>query len=371
MEFQVIDSNSPCKKVFYAKDIVDFSSEMNLTKTWKHSVHLSEMSGVDYAMLYGDGTVESVCPPYLQDAWQVAYSRLSSIIKSAIHARCDLESTCVYDYVPQNFLLKFLSVKSAIISHTFDSIEKPDHYDALKRAHILTEEMNSNLNIFGDKKGRTNYGIFGTKTGRLSNKKSTIPILTMKKEERTLLKPSNDLFVEFDFNAAELRTLLALSGKKQPQIDLHAWNVQQVSPHLSRDDMKKRIFAWLYNPEARDHVLERLYNRDWVKSNYWDGKTVKTPFLRKIETDDRRALNYIVQSTSSDVCIEQVFKLRDLFQNKRTKVCYLLHDSVILDFAKEDRHLFLEARDAFAETRFGKYVVNSSIGKNFGNMRSI
>lgn len=371
MEFQVIDSNGICKKVFINSDIVDLSDKLNLTKTWKHSVHLSGACNADYAMLYGDGTYDSLCPSYLKESWGSAHSRVASIMKSVINARCDLENTCVYDYVPHNFLMKFLSAKSIIIGNTFENVKKPKHYDILREAHILTEEMNSNLNTYGDKKGRTNYNIFGTKTGRLSNKKSAIPILTMKKEDRHMLKPSNDLFVEFDFNAAELRTLLALSGKNQPQIDIHNWNVQQVVPGISREDMKKRIFAWLYNPEARDSVLERLYDRNGVKSNYWNGSTVRTPFFRNIETDDRRALNYIVQSTSSDVCIEQAFKLRKLFHNKRTKICYLLHDSVILDFAKEDRHLFLEAREAFSDTRFGKYVVNSAIGKNFGDMRVV
>ena len=371
MEFQVIDSNDICKKVFINSDIVDFSENLNLTKTWKHSIHLQDIDNVDYAVLYGDGTYDSVCPSYLKESWTKSYSRMSSIMKTVIDAKCDLENTCVYDYVPHNFLVNFLSAKGAIISHVFENLKKPNHYEILKKAHILTEEINSNLNIFGQSRGRTNYSIFGTKTGRLSNKKSDIPILTMKREDRSMLKPSNDLFVEFDFNAAELRTLLALSGQNQPQIDIHNWNIQQVDSSLSRDEIKKRIFAWLYNPEARDSVLERLYNRDWVKDNYWNGKTVRTPFLRKVETDDRRALNYIVQSTSSDICIEQAFRLRNIFQNKRTKICYLLHDSVILDFAKEDKHLFLEARDIFADTRFGKYVVNSAIGKNFGEMRKI
>jgi hypothetical protein len=63
--------------------------------------------------------------------------------------------------------------------------------------------------------------------------------------------------------------------------------------------------------------------------------------------------------------------LRDFFKDCRTKVCYLLHDSVILDFAKEDIDKFLEAKRIFGDTRFGKYVVNSSIGKNFGEMKEI
>ena len=48
-----------------------------------------------------------------------------------------------------------------------------------------------------------------------------------------------------------------------------------------------------------------------------------------------------------------------------------MHDSVILDFSKNDIGLFEEARKIFSQTRFGDYLVNASIGKNFGEMRSI
>ena len=71
------------------------------------------------------------------------------------------------------------------------------------------------------------------------------------------------------------------------------------------------------------------------------------------------------------MCIEQAYKLREFFKGSRTKICYLLHDSVILDFAKEDVGKFMEAKRIFGETRFGNYVVNSSIGKNFGEMKEV
>lgn len=284
-------------------------------------------------------------------------------------AKSDLENNCIYDFIPENFLRDFLSHKQSIIRHIFETQDRPWHYDILRKAHILTEEMNAKRNLYDGKLKRTNYNIFGTKTGRLSNAKAGIPILTMKKEDRHLLRPTNDLFMELDFNAAELRTLLALSGQHQPEEDIHEWTAKKAN--MNREEIKKRTFAWLYNPEASDSLLERFYDRKGVKDRYFDKNAIKTPFLRKIETDDRRALNYIVQSTSSDICIEQAFRLRELFKDCKTKVCYLMHDSVILDCAEEDREKCFKAKQIFADTNFGQYRVNVSIGKNFGEMKRI
>ncbi len=370
MYFQIVDNNEKCLKMYFSGDLADYKETPKLSKTWKHSPHLSGREDVDYALLYTtDGNIDNACPGFVEDAWNKSSSKISAIMKSTMIAQCDIENNCIYDFVPENFLLDFLLHKEVIIKHIFNTFKKPMHYDALYRAHILAEEMNANKNIFEGQLRSTNYNIFGTKTGRLSNPKSEIPILNLKREDRHLLEPTNDLFLEFDYNAAELRTLLALGGKQQPSQDIHEWTAQKGG--CTRDEVKKRTFAWLYNPAARDSLLEGLYDRNRIKDMHYSNGSVITPFKRKIETDDKRALNYIVQSTSSDLCIEQAYKLRNFFQNCRTKICYFMHDSVILDFAKEDRDKFVQAKEIFSNTRLGKYRVNASIGKNFGAMSSV
>lgn len=368
MYFQIIDNNSKCKKVYASGDLCDYYGQSTMSKTWKHSVHLIDREDVDYAYLYVDGDINKVG----STSWLEASSRVSAIMKTVSFAKCDLDNSCIYDYIPDDLLVAFLSAKEQIIKKIFESIDKPSHYDILKKAHILTEEMNSRLNLFNDELKRTNYNVFGTKTGRLSNAQSGIPILTLKKEDRASLKPRNDLFVELDFNAAELRTLLALGDKEQPEQDIHDWNMQQFNKEgMTREEVKKRTFAWLYNPEASDSLLESLYDRHAIKDKYKTATGLRTPFFREIETEDRKVLNYLVQSTSSDVCIEQCFKLREFFKECKTKISYLLHDSVILDYSKEDRDKLIEAKNIFSNTRFGKYRVNASIGKDFGNMKRI
>lgn len=370
MYFEIVDSDKKCLKVYHRGEFKDYDADPTMKRTWKHSLHLEDRKDIDYAVLYtANGDLSENCPGFVQESWESSRERIAAIAESVRTAGCDTVNNCIYDFVPDNFFRDFLSNKMAIVRHVFETKEKPKHYDILRKAHILTQEMNGRANIYNGKLSKTNYNIFGTKTGRLSNAKAGIPILTLKKEDRHLLQPTNDFFVELDFNAAELRTLLALSDNEQPKEDIHEWTAKQANS--DRESIKKRTFAWLYNPEASDSLLERLYERNGVKDRYYDKKAVKTPFLREIETDERRALNYIVQSTSSDVCVEQAYKVRNFFKNCKTKVCYFMHDSVIIDCDKSDKEMVLEAKKIFGNTRFGEYRVNISIGKNFGEMRKI
>jgi hypothetical protein len=220
-------------------------------------------------------------------------------------------------------------------------------------------------------KNRVSYNLFGTKTGRLTVEKGYFPVLTLDKNQRKYIRPNNDLFVEIDINGAEIRTLLALLDRKQPEVDIHDWNAQNVFKGASREDAKKRFFAWLYNPNSEDVLSSRVYDRESIKEKYWDGQTVKTPFSRNIEADEYHSVNYILQSTSSDICLEQSRKVFDFLKEKRSKIAFLMHDSIIIDFCSEERYFIKEIIELFQNTRFGRYKTNVKIGKNFGDMRDL
>ena len=216
------------------------------------------------------------------------------------------------------------------------------------------------------------YDVLGSRTGRLTNKSGSIPILTLKKELRSIIEPQNDLFAEFDYNAAEARVLLALCGVEQPQDDIHDWNIQNVFRGLgTREEAKVRLFSWLYNPNSDDHLLNRTYDRKKVLKKYYDGKAVKNIFGREIESDDFHALNYLIQSTCADLVLEQAVKLDNLLKNKKSKIAFIVHDSIVVDVTKEDFNMMTTMLNCFADTRLGKFKVNVSGGKTFGDMRKI
>ena len=104
---------------------------------------------------------------------------------------------------------------------------------------------------------------------------------------------------------------------------------------------------------------------------YWDGDFVVTPFGRKIEADRFHALNYIIQSTSSDLFLKSAVKVDKILKDKKSKIAFTLHDSLVIDLHEEDKQILPEIAECFSNTELGKWRVNVSAGKNFGDMIGI
>jgi len=139
----------------------------------------------------------------------------------------------------------------------------------------------------------------------------------------------------------------------------------------TREKAKKRIFAWLYNPESQDRLSNKAYDREEILTKYWDGTHVKTCFDRKIEADKHHALNYVIQSTAADLFLRQMIKIWKLLRGRKSYVAFCLHDSLIIDFSEEDQFLLNELKENFENTQFGKFKVNSSAGKSYGEMQRL
>jgi len=391
MIFQTLDNKIECRGVFLDNKVYS-EPPKGLTATWSYSPNLP--LDVEYANLYCHGkTISEVCPEGLRSEWENASFRLKAYLNSFIHAKINLNEHCFYDLVPQNFLYEYYSIKTAITEHVLQTYKKPDNYEFLlgltrtikdigqqklkiKRQNLkgrMSESKTRNfLKKIGTSEPYIKYNIRGTKTGRLTTVKDSFPILTLSKEHRACLEPNNDLFVEFDFNAAELRVLLALSGLEQPTEDIHEWNAKNVFRGLqNRKESKERIFAWLYNPESKDYLANRAYDRDSVLQKYWDGKNVCTIYDRKIQADRHHALNYIIQSTTADLFLRQMVKIHKFLEDKRSSVAFSIHDSLVLDFAQSEKDLIGEISNIFANTDLGKFKVNLSLGKNFGRMKRV
>ena len=306
-------------------------------------------------------------------------------------SKINLDDVCFYDVVPRKQLQHYFEARNDITQWVFESVEQPANYNFLKRIQAATRELKQypvNLNSFavycssaddpkakhlydqfGESTPYVDYDIFGTVTGRMTTKKQSFPILNLKTELKRHVRPNNNVFLELDFNAAEVRTMLALQGHKQPEEDIHEWNIKNVfKKELSRDKAKTKLFAWLYNPDSQT-IQSDFYDRDNLREKYYDGEKVQTPFGRSIPAPFRKALNYLLQSSSSDNTMDRFCEISNFLRAPRSHVAFVVHDSVVIDLHQDDRRIIPELVEMFGDTKLGKFKVNCSLGKNLGQMK--
>lgn len=295
---------------------------------------------------------------------------LESQKKAAITAKVDLASLCFYDLLPDHLLNKWLFLKEEAIRNVAKSLARPSDYEILHKIHVLTSEVANRKITVAGREEKVAYDMFSSATGRLATKKGSFPILSLSKADRSSVHPKNDLYLELDLNGAEIRTLLAFSGVVQPQEDIHSWNMKQIAPWASREQAKEQFFAWLYNPKSEHEIYDKIYNKE-AYLDHFRGGHIKTPFGRSLPTDERRALNYLLQSTTSDIVLDNAYNITKLLKKNKSFVAFTMHDSVVLDFAREDYPLVEEIKEIFETNLFGRFLSNISIGKNFGEMRRV
>ena len=393
MLFQVLDTKADCVG-YYANNMIYPEHHLPAEgSTWDYSPHLL---GEDYeiARIYSHGaTITDVCPEDMKEDWEKIKKTLKSCLKAFHTSALNMQENCFYDLVPEYFLYQYLEAKNKITEHVLATYERPSNYQHIHNlVEMVTDIQRRHLNVdlapirhlLSSVKGQNfhrtvqsvrhvcDYNPWGTVTGRLATNSKSFPILTMSKEFRPCIKPTNDWYLELDFNAAELRMLLALAGVDQPQNDIHSWNVKNIfDGNLTREEAKVKTFAWLYSSKENKD-LERLYNKDLVRNKYWDGLKITTDYGRIIENvDEHHALNYIVQSTTIDMVHEQAYKVYELLKGRKSHIAFLIHDAVYIDLADEDRKELLNLLDTFRETRYDIFKVNVSAGRNLGDMKEL
>ena len=289
--------------------------------------------------------------------------------------------------------MRFLEVKNRITEHVFEHYEQVPNYEHLARTHKLLHKIKYQpLNINNEncreifvktslrteaqkyfkKQNYIDYNLFGTVTGRLTTNPNSFPVLTMRKELRKLIKPRNDWFLSLDYNGAEIRTLLALSGQAQPAEDIHSWNLENVLKRadIPREEAKTIFFSWLYNPDSKI-INTHHYDREKVLDKWYDGVYIHTPMNRKIKIDDRRAFNYLIQSTTADLVLERACHVDEFLSDKRSFISHIVHDEIVIDLDNSERHIVPEIREIFASNDLGKYKVNMNAGPNYLDLNEL
>ena len=395
MLFEPIDSKKICDSCFADGKVVPFNQVEDPTHTWDYSPLFADKR-CELAKLYvKTNNIEDAVSHDSREHYLIYKTKVKAYLKSFRTAQVSLDENCFFDLVPPYFLRELFMFRSILLSEIFETHAKPENYNFLYDLNKMIYEIaerevrlnfskileTGNVNLYKnlDKiKKKTKYNMFGAITGRLSTEHDSFPILTLSKNLRHIVEPTNDFLLEMDFNAFEPRILIALNKKEQPKEDLHDWNKDNIFIGTSRDDSKKKFLAWMYDSkgvvkltDSQRRKLNALYNKEEIKRKYYDNGLVKNHYGREIKSDEDHALNYIVQSTAADIFLRQAIKVNNILQGKKTFIKFLIHDSIILDVSKEDVGLFKDIFETFSTTDLGKIMVKKKLGKNFGEMKKI
>jgi hypothetical protein len=371
---QTLDIKNNCQGVFYNGQFIfdeydDILENHNLA--WKHSSLLDDEKYKYLYLLAKDEDLSLFSEDC--DTFKNYTDKLRAHQRAALTAKVDLEEECFFDLIPEHQMSRWFHLRQSALKNLQKTREFGEDYPILHKAHVLTSNISQQQIQFKESLGKVTYNIFGSATGRLTTTRTSVPVLTMKKEDRRFLKPQNDAFVEMDLNAAEARTLLALSGISQPEQDIHEWLMKNVyKTEMTRPQAKVKLFSWLYNFSNSDIDLDKFFSRQIFRDFYCTEKSVlTTPYGRELQVDERKAQNYLLQSTTSDIVIENAYKIMKMLENKKTKIAFTLHDSIILDVCRSEAHILPDIKHEFESTRWGNFLTMCKIGVNFGELREL
>ena len=390
MFFSKIDTKNNCKSIF-ADDKVFSDYEDAMKYTWTYQDDLPP--DVKFVKLFcGGEDYVKLLPKHDAEEYKMLENKIKNTLKSYSVCGYDPRKFCLDELIEKTFIEDFFNLKNKAMELAVKNYQEPKNYAQLEKIERMVHSISKrslNLDLtnvytsandnrirkiikrYSSSPAFIQYNTFGTVTGRLSTTPSSFPLLTLNKEYRTMIKPNNGVFIEFDYNAFELRVLTALLGREQPKGDIHDWNIKNIfKDGTERSEAKKRIFAWLYNPNSDDALLSREYDRDGLLKKYFSDGKITTDFDREIEADDYHALNYLIQSTASDLFLEQAYKVHKILEDNDAKsyVSMLIHDSMILDFDRMDYKLLNQIRDEFKQTRYGEFKLNIQVGRTLGGL---
>ena len=163
--------------------------------------------------------------------------------------------------------------------------------------------------------------------------------------------------------------MLVLLGENQPQQDLHEHH--SVLTSLSREECKKTFFSWLYDQKKTHAVFDSLYNRRALADTHYMAGSIKTPYGREISVTREKAVNYLIQSTTNDLVVENFHKVATFLKDKKTLTCFAIHDSLVLDVASSEVPLLKEILAILQKTKYGNMPCSFQLGDNLKNLRSL
>jgi hypothetical protein len=326
--------------------------EVYLLNKKKHSYYLDLPNSIDllFTALEVDGnTKDFSCETIVHKDFGYKHRYLANInclIPICKHyERCECMFEAIRPYIGKETNLPWLNTYTevykwveeqgiAINQKVFDK-----HYEPVWKA-----------NSIADGKIYTSYNLYNT-TSRPTNAFNSINFLALTKgEPRSSFVPTNDFFIDFDFDGYHLRLIANLIGIQIPtdkSIHLFLGEYYFGKEELTKEEYqesKKITFRQLYNGIEESVAGIELFNRaDQFIQELWGSYTkdgyIVLPNGRKLVQENanpQKLFNYYIQCLETVNNVKKLIKLKEYLKDKQSRVVLVVYDSILVDFSKQD-----------------------------------
>lgn len=231
-----------------------------------------------------------------------------------------------------------------------------------------------------DNRVLTSYNLYNA-TSRPTNAFNSVNFAAIPKSEqhRKCFRPTNDYFVEFDFDGYHLRLLCDQLNYKLTDESAHK---QLAKLYFEKDEITEEEYA-----EAKQINFHAIYGKipekwafleiftkidDYIKK-LWkqyedDGKVLAPisgkPFTRQLkDMNPQKLMNYVMQSLETSRNVNVLKEVLRFLQDKKSKAVLYTYDSILFDFNKDDGKDFLHDLEKILSEN-GKYPVKFKFSSN-------
>ena len=243
-------------------------------------------------------------------------------------------------------------------------VDLTDVYKRVEESGIgITKEITSEYLISNpsysiqDGKCYTSYNLYNP-TGRPTNSFNGVNYLAIPKTKsiRDCFIPTNNYFVEFDFDAYHPRLVGKELGIDLPKEPLHEYFAKLYfnKPDISPEDYKRSkeiTFRQMYGGVLEEYKEIEFFSKmsekiDALYEEYSKNRYLILPTgVRVNKTKDinpTKLFNYWVQNLETLKNYYLVSKILNILEDKRTKLVLITYDSYLFDFSVSDGKSLLE-----------------------------
>ena len=348
--------------------------------------HFNLQNAIDLSLLYSMVKFERLEIPSKDNTVFWFYNKFSEFSNinqlipiSKLFERC--EET--YSYIEQYLDLEIPSgfeFYNTIATNVFYLIEQTGlgiYYEPFKELFTPREPEYSIRN----NRVLTSYNLYNV-TSRPTNAFNSVNFAAIPKtqQHRKCFHPTEDYFVEFDFDGYHLRLLCDQIGY---DLGLESAHKQLAKLYFEKEEItdeeyaeaKQINFHAIYGkiPEKYAFLeifdkIQKYINGLWEEFN--QNGVIYNPISKKSFTQElkdmnpHKLMNYMMQSLET---ARNILILKDVLKylrNKKTKVALYIYDAIIFDYSKEDgKETLQDLQDILEEHR--KYPVKFKYSKNF------